>query len=73
MQMGMVGLGRMGANLARRRRRAGHECVGFAPAPEAVAALAAAGGVLEQAEFQNRVLSAMRHAFGGHLEPREEK
>jgi 6-phosphogluconate dehydrogenase len=24
-----------------------------------------------QAEFQNRVLSAMRHAFGGHLEKRE--
>jgi 6-phosphogluconate dehydrogenase (decarboxylating) len=47
--------------------------VGFAPAPEAVAALAAAGGVLEQAEFQNRLLSAMRHAFGGHLEKREEK
>jgi 6-phosphogluconate dehydrogenase len=27
MQLGMVGLGRMGANLVRRLRRAGHECV----------------------------------------------
>ena len=27
MQLGMIGLGRMGANLARRLMRAGHECV----------------------------------------------
>ncbi|MBV8943320.1 MAG: 6-phosphogluconate dehydrogenase, partial [Solirubrobacterales bacterium] len=29
MQLGMVGLGRMGANLVRRLIRAGHECVVF--------------------------------------------
>jgi 6-phosphogluconate dehydrogenase len=29
MQLGMIGLGRMGANLARRLMRAGHECVAF--------------------------------------------
>jgi len=29
MQLGMVGLGRMGANLVRRLIRGGHECVGF--------------------------------------------
>jgi 6-phosphogluconate dehydrogenase len=29
MQLGMVGLGRMGANMARRLMRAGHECVVF--------------------------------------------
>ena len=29
MQLGMVGLGRMGSNLARRAMRAGHECVAF--------------------------------------------
>ncbi|MGH8899101.1 MAG: phosphogluconate dehydrogenase (NAD(+)-dependent, decarboxylating) [Egibacteraceae bacterium] len=29
MQLGMVGLGRMGANLVRRLMRGGHECVGF--------------------------------------------
>jgi 6-phosphogluconate dehydrogenase len=30
MQLGMIGLGRMGANLVRRLMRAGHECVGYA-------------------------------------------
>lgn len=29
MQLGMVGLGRMGANMVRRLLRGGHECVGF--------------------------------------------
>ena len=27
MQLGMIGLGRMGANLVRRLQRAGHQCV----------------------------------------------
>ena len=27
MQLGIIGLGRMGANIARRLMRAGHECV----------------------------------------------
>lgn len=29
MKIGMVGLGRMGANMATRLNRGGHECVGF--------------------------------------------
>ncbi len=29
MQLGMIGLGRMGANMARRLQRAGHDCVGY--------------------------------------------
>ena len=29
MQLGMIGLGRMGANMVRRLLRAGHECVVF--------------------------------------------
>jgi 6-phosphogluconate dehydrogenase len=41
MQLGMVGLGRMGANMARRLIRHGHECVVFDRSPEAVAALVA--------------------------------
>ena len=45
MQLGMIGLGRMGANLVRRLMRAGHECVVFDVAPEAIAALAAEGAV----------------------------
>ena len=40
MQLGMVGLGRMGANLVRRLTRDGHRCVGYDVSPDAVAALA---------------------------------
>jgi 6-phosphogluconate dehydrogenase len=36
MQLGMVGLGRMGANMARRLMRKGHECVAFNRTPKAV-------------------------------------
>jgi 6-phosphogluconate dehydrogenase len=36
MQLGMIGLGRMGANMVRRLLRGGHECVVFDPVPEAV-------------------------------------
>ena len=34
MQLGMVGLGRMGANMAERLRRAGHEAIGYDRDPE---------------------------------------
>jgi len=40
----MVGLGRMGGNMARRLLRGGHEVVGFATDPAAVRALVAEGG-----------------------------
>ncbi len=43
MQLGMIGLGRMGANLVRRLERDGHECVVYDVAPAAVDALAAEG------------------------------
>jgi 6-phosphogluconate dehydrogenase len=43
MQIGMVGLGRMGANMARRLLKGGHECVGYDPQAEAVRALSAHG------------------------------
>jgi 6-phosphogluconate dehydrogenase len=36
MQLGMIGLGRMGANMVRRLTNAGHECVVFDLSPEAV-------------------------------------
>ena len=45
MQLGMVGLGRMGANMVRRLIRSGHECVAFDLNPESVRALAADGAV----------------------------
>jgi len=40
MQIGLVGLGRMGANMARRLIRCGHQCVVFDRSPQAIAALA---------------------------------
>jgi len=45
MQIGMVGLGRMGAGLVRRLMRDGHRCVVYDVSPDAVAALAADGAV----------------------------
>ena len=38
MQLGMLGLGRMGANMARRLIRGGHDCVVFDRSPDAVEA-----------------------------------
>ncbi len=43
MQLGMLGLGRMGGGMARRLLAAGHSCVVHDPQPAAVAALAAEG------------------------------
>ena len=43
MQLGMIGLGRMGANLIRRLMRDGHRCVAYDRNPDAVKSLAAEG------------------------------
>ena len=43
MQIGMIGLGRMGSNMVRRLTRAGHECVVSDVNPESVKALAGEG------------------------------
>ncbi len=43
MQLGMVGLGRMGANMVRRLLKHGHDCVAFDHAGEAVTAMASEG------------------------------
>jgi 6-phosphogluconate dehydrogenase len=45
MQVGMVGLGRMGANMVRRLLRAGHQCVVFDVSPAAIKTLADEGAV----------------------------
>ncbi|MCE3266575.1 MAG: NAD-dependent 6-phosphogluconate dehydrogenase [Solirubrobacterales bacterium] len=44
-QLGMVGLGRMGANIVRRLMRDGHECVVYDINTDAIKALAGEGGV----------------------------
>jgi 6-phosphogluconate dehydrogenase len=52
MQLGMVGLGRMGANIVRRLMRNGHECVVFDVNPESIQQLegegATGGATLEE-------------------------
>src|ERR1700738_5280943 len=45
MQLGMVGLGRMGANMVRRLLKGGHECVVFDMSPQAVGELTAENAV----------------------------
>ncbi len=45
MQLGMIGLGRMGANIVRRLMRDGHECVVYDQSAESIKALEADGAV----------------------------
>src|SRR5215471_3331240 len=45
MQLGMIGLGRMGANMVLRLMRAGHNCVVYDVNPDAVRELAGQGAV----------------------------
>jgi 6-phosphogluconate dehydrogenase len=64
MQLGMVGLGRMGANIVRRLQRDGHECVVYDIDPDAVAALASEGstGAESLADLVAK-LTAPRHVW----------
>ncbi|WP_029145765.1 phosphogluconate dehydrogenase (NAD(+)-dependent, decarboxylating) [Microbacterium luticocti] len=57
MQLGMIGLGRMGANIVRRLMRAGHDCVVYDTNPDAVAALVAEGatGADDLADFAGKL------------------
>jgi 6-phosphogluconate dehydrogenase len=57
MQLGMVGLGRMGAGLVRRLMHDGHRCVGYDVFPDAVKALEADGavGATSMEEFASKL------------------
>ena len=57
MQLGMIGLGRMGANMVRRLLKGGHECVVFDMSAKAVAELAKekAVGSASLAEFAKKL------------------
>jgi 6-phosphogluconate dehydrogenase len=57
MQLGMIGLGRMGANMVRRLMRGGHTCVVYDRSADAVAGLAAEGatGASSVAEFVQKL------------------
>ena len=64
MQLGLIGLGRMGANMVRRLMKAGHDCVVYDIHPEAVQGLAAEGarGANSMEEFV-RLLQPPRAAW----------
>jgi 6-phosphogluconate dehydrogenase len=57
MQLGMIGLGRMGANMVRRLLKGGHQCVVFDRSPKAVEELVRenAAGASSLAEFAKRL------------------
>jgi 6-phosphogluconate dehydrogenase len=57
MQIGMIGLGRMGANMVRRLLKGGHQCVVFDMSPKAVAELtqAKATGASSLADFAQKL------------------
>jgi len=57
MQLGMIGLGRMGANLVRRLMRDGHRCVVYDRSPGVVKQLAGEGadGTTSLADFVNQL------------------
>jgi 6-phosphogluconate dehydrogenase len=59
MQVGMIGLGRMGANMVRRLMRGGHECVVHDVSQDAVQALAKEGavGTSSREDFLKRLSS----------------
>jgi len=57
MQIGMIGLGRMGANMVRRLQNSGHRCVVYDRSAEAVQALAKEGmtGAQSTADFVSKL------------------
>ncbi len=60
MELGMIGLGRMGTNMVRRLRRAGHQCVVYDLEPQAVQPVAKEGavGTTSLEEFAKKLESA---------------
>jgi 6-phosphogluconate dehydrogenase len=58
MQLGMIGLGRMGANMVRRLQKGGHECVVYDRSPESVKQLASEGAT--GAESLDEFVSKLR-------------
>ena len=74
MQLGMIGLGRMGGNIVRRLMRGGHSCVVYDQSADAVAALAGEGAAPSRdlADFVRPAREAARglgHAAGRRDHP----
>ena len=61
MELGMIGLGRMGTNMVRRLRRPGHQCVVYDLQSEAVEALVREGaaGTKSIENFADKLLPAL--------------
>ena len=55
MQLGMIGLGRMGANMVRRLAAHGHECVVFDRSPQVVAELAKGKGITGASSIEDLI------------------
>ncbi|MDP9263475.1 MAG: NAD(P)-binding domain-containing protein, partial [Acidobacteriota bacterium] len=57
MELGMIGLGRMGTNMVRRLMRAGHQCIVYDLQAKAVQALAQEGatGTTSLEDFANKL------------------
>jgi 6-phosphogluconate dehydrogenase (decarboxylating) len=70
MELGMIGLGRMGASMVRRLLRAGHQCVVYDVQPQAVEALAR-DGAIGATSLEDLTQSCAE--FGGHQEGRRHK
>lgn len=70
MELGWIGLGRMGINMARRQMRSGHHCVVYDLHPDAVQALVHEGATstISLDDFADKLLSSLRFQFGGHQE-----
>ncbi len=63
-QLGMIGLGRMGANMVRRLMKAGHDCVVYDPNADAVSALVSDGATgADSAADLVAKLAAPRHVW----------
>ena len=71
MQLGMIGLGRMGANIVRRLMANGHSAVVYDRAPSVVEALAAEGpvGAADLAGFRREAGEAARGLGHGSCGP----
>ena len=67
MQLGMIGLGRMGANMVRRLTRGGHQCVVYDRSAQSVQQLAAEGapGIHHAGGFCEQAIDSARHLADG--------
>jgi hypothetical protein len=69
MQIGMIGLGRMGGNMARRLAKGGHRCVVFASTAFDFLSSTATDRSLRHARDRNRVFSSGIHCRAYKLWP----